>query len=338
MKKKDADSFKLIARKVPDFKAIHEKESQKMESIDTYANRKQERQIKLNEKISPNVLEEKLKAKAKTPNLSIKSNNAINKKTPLKSATTPKFAKNLASLTGSSLSNIPKIIKRDENKKDETNKSEIKTTEPKTPEMPSQEKVSKVARTPASVTRPTESSLLKSNIKRAPSVKTVNLNDPNSLSSIPPQLQSSSFVRRKSFDLNRSLAKPLNYNPHHGKLKKVDFSTKSIFLASLATNLNETKCPDKSVLKSNESILNASDASKRRISTINKLRSDNCGSCPDRNMVTDYLKSDKLKQITDKSTQMAKKLRLEKAKFHKQAKSDQNRQITIDNCENEQEA
>lgn len=330
------DAIKVVAKKVPDFKAIHEKESQKMESIDTYANRKQERQNKLNEKTTPNVTEDKLKVKTRTPNLKINSQNVISKKTPLKTATTPKFVKNLASQTSSLLSNIPRIIKREENKKDESNKPETKTTEPKTPEMANQEKISKLARTPSSVSRPTESSLLKSNIKRAPSVK-AGPNDANSLSSLTPQLQSSSFVRRKSFDLNRSLARPLNYNPHHGKLKKVDFSTKSIFLASLATNLNESKCADKTVLKSNDSILNASDASKRRVSTINKLRSDNVGSCTDRNMVADYLKSDKLKQITDKSTQMAKKMRLEKAKIHKQTKSDQNRKINLENCENEQE-
>lgn len=41
---------KLKAAPAPDFKAMHEKEAQKMESIDSYANRKQDRYTKLTEK------------------------------------------------------------------------------------------------------------------------------------------------------------------------------------------------------------------------------------------------------------------------------------------------
>lgn len=351
-KKAEADTAKVVlprlkATPAPDFKAIHEKEIQKMESIDSYANRKHERFTKLSDK-SPNPVSLKsdsasatqsnVQVKPKTPTISTKPTSIFAKKTPLRTDMTPKFAKNLASQASSFLSHIPKLLKRDDKEKEvkqDEAVEESKCVEPKTPESAEQDKRSKLLKTPTSVTRPTESSLLKSNIKRNQSLK-VSLNDPTSLAALPPQLQSSSFVRRKSYDLSKSLTKPLGYNPHHGRLKKVDFSTKSVFLQSLQTNLNETKCADKSVLKANESILNV-DTKKSKVSTVSKIRSD--GACVDRNTVSDYIKSDKIKQITDKSTQMAKKIRMEKAKSYKQAKSDQNRRLDddLENCENEQE-
>jgi hypothetical protein len=65
-------------------------------------------------------------------------------------------------------------------------------------------------------------------------------------------LASSSFIRRKSYDLNRSLSKPLSYKPHAGKIKPFDIEAKTaLFKSSLNTNLNETKVIDKTTTTNN---------------------------------------------------------------------------------------
>jgi hypothetical protein len=43
-------------------------------------------------------------------------------------------------------------------------------------------------------------------------------------------LNGSSFNRRKSYNPLASAKKPLNYTPHQGKLKPIDFNTKSVFI------------------------------------------------------------------------------------------------------------
>ncbi len=65
-------------------------------------------------------------------------------------------------------------------------------------------------------------------------------------------LASSSFIRRKSYDLNRSLSKQLSYKPHAGKIKPFDIEAKTaLFKSSLNTNLNETKVVDKTTTATN---------------------------------------------------------------------------------------
>ena len=55
---------------------------------------------------------------------------------------------------------------------------------------------------------------MKGHVSRQLTTITNNLNTTSSI-------QSSAFSRRKSFDINASLAKPLKYQPHIGKIKPI---------------------------------------------------------------------------------------------------------------------
>lgn len=68
----------------------------------------------------------------------------------------------------------------------------------------------------------------------------------NAVPSIPPQLATSSFIRRKSFDLNASLSRRLGYKPYIGKLKPIEPqvvkpSVSNTALSTTKCNLNTTK-------------------------------------------------------------------------------------------------
>ena len=68
----------------------------------------------------------------------------------------------------------------------------------------------------------------------------------NAAPSIPPQLATSSFIRRKSFDLNASLSRRLGYKPYIGKLKPIEPpvvkpSVSNTALSTTKANLNTTR-------------------------------------------------------------------------------------------------
>lgn len=95
----------------------------------------------------------------------------------------------------------------------------------------------------------TITSLFQSAKKSAMKKASLNGEAPSAAPTMSSLLASSSFLRRKSYDLNCSAKKPLNYKPHVGKVKPLAFdidAKTALFKNSLNTNLNETKVVDKS--------------------------------------------------------------------------------------------
>lgn len=359
-----------IGAPAPNFKALHEKEASKMESLDAFYQRTkgmlQAKPAPAADNTSQNAANEQEKpttstiaplVKTKTPmsaqKTSIKSklmtvinnlNTNNDKKTPSKPSTsTPKLAKTIVNTASHIISNIESNIPRFLGKKQETALTvpKIVIDEPKTPTQTtaSNEKPVNIGRTPSSVSaRPTISSLLKS-VQKTQSFKVANklnesISDKNNGPVTASNLASSSFNRRKSYDLNSSLSKPLGYNPHIGKLKPIDFSSKSIFLESCrqvtenknttilkntSTNMNESSVKPKSP--------KALELAKKRLSIFKSSSVVNGAVGSDRNAITDQVKAQNLKKITDESTQVAKKIRHEKIKKNRNEDSDKRRQI-----------
>ena len=341
----------IKAKPVPDFKALHEKEANKMESIDVWKNRKDNQKQFGSMRTTPQhqsslasttqnsetkksgfVLTKQSSLLLPKPNVG-RSSSMMAKNSPFQpAASTPRSDKAPLNLTNQSAQNV----------------------EPTTPILDTSNKMSQ-NKTPQSVNKPKPFTLLKSAIK----------NSLNTSTSGDSQL--SSFQRRKSYDLSLSLSKPLKYKQYTGKLKPVDFSAKSVFLAQLAAsnaNNNETKIVEKSTTTTNTTtttitsaiknvfkpILNLNETSssssmkkaaspknhvelnKKRVSIVGKLASGSHHLS--KNALTDQVKSEHLKKENEKSTLLMKKLNLEKMKMKKQQQVDKNRNLSEPN-ENE---
>jgi hypothetical protein len=193
-------------------------------------------------------------------------------------------------------------------------------------------------KTPTLANRAKSQSLLKSAIKNSANKASSNLNV--SISEAPA---TSTFQRRKSFDLNASLLKPLNYKMYTGKMKPVDFNAKSLFLASLATanSNNETKVVEKShrstsVLKPlanmNDTVTKTAAAAsplKKRLSAhkMGSVRAEVASSgASAKTVVAEISKSEAIRKESEKSN-ILKKLNYEKLKAKKQIQTDKNRNL-----------
>lgn len=259
--------------KMPDFKAIHEKNTNKMESIVDFENRK-----KINK--SPSVFGFKYASVASLPAATADvapstsgTQKILSNKTPLKKCYTS--VKNLltsgsASSNGSGKSdfdsplrdgvNTPKMVKNSMmsnafNKATSVitsliPKMMINNKEPATPKNgekgPKDTNLEAATKTPSN--KPSALTNLLKSAQKSVSKNLQSIGEPPSSNNL---LATSSFNRRKSYDLSRksidvSQTKPLNYKPHVGKVQPLDVDAKMKLFTNKLNNLNDTKVIDKS--------------------------------------------------------------------------------------------
>jgi hypothetical protein len=281
-------------------------------------------------------------SKAKTPMSTSKLNpvsrlfNYNKSKTPLKSeqstaSTTPKINKCQSATTIST--NIPRLALNNN-----INKKQLTSEEPKTP---SNYNAASTSKTPSSTRRLLNGgSALLGSIKKSiqtfkfgisssnsneinlPTTTTTSIPAVSTIPSMPPissvstsnLLATSSFNRRKSYDLGlRMQLEQMNKDKTNMcKIKPIDFGAKSAFLSS--------NCDDSNKIKQSIS------TSSFRKSILGSLDSNSYH--PD---LKSQIKSQNLKKINFESTQQIKKVRSEKVKMHKDADLNKKRNIEIEN-------
>jgi hypothetical protein len=220
---------KSIIKERPNFKAIHEKNAQIMESIDDH----KKRLIKRHESI-----QSKLKKDSETE-ATIKQASPVLR-------TKQMFKKDVNSPVA------PKIHK---------------PIVPRTPSSPTRYKFDNSMLTQNdfnfnSQNQQPQASQLKERQPR-PQSKAITIKQCDESNNNTTQAPSvNSFIRRKSYDPNASLLKPLNYNPYKGKIKSTYYA---------CSNLNG------SILGSNTSILNSQPASL--LNTTTQQQSKRLSSC-----------------------------------------------------------
>lgn len=224
--KNETPSKPIKALAKPDFQSIHQKQAEGMESIDDYCKRTVQRHMTLTggKPMSSSTPQQKALTisditnsnATKLTNSGVKTS-VPNRATSLNrnamaASTTPKALKG-----ATSSSNIPVLVKEKKPLTTTTTENEqnLSLKEAKTPTR-------KLIRDPSALNR---SALKAKNDLNCSTDKQPQM---------PPQLASSSFVRRKSFDLNASLSRELHYKPYTGKLKPIDLEIKPIAPCSLS--------------------------------------------------------------------------------------------------------
>lgn len=238
--------------KIPDFAKMHEKNFKKMESLDTYIEKKK--------KLTDTITKQLDKAKA----LSMEHNSLVKQlksKTPRHTDTTdPKFVPAVTSTAkmnlnfGSSAENQNKQAF----KFGSSSTSTTKTAEPfkfsakpvaAAPRVvPKQRQDLKSSTVPKHKTQNVIKPSRKSLINPTPNKPLLNITN-NANKSINSTNRSMTGTPSKKFDLAASLAKPLNYKPHTGKLKTWEKKKKDMASKLGSSTQEETKQRQMTVIK-----------------------------------------------------------------------------------------
>lgn len=376
-KKKKSKVSDTKTKPVPNFKAIHEKNESKMENLQEFMNRQKERARKITgqktsltspavpdrtkeiatglsnaaSNINSNQSKPQTSSKLKTPTLASRLINHIKPKTPT-SKNTPKMMKSVSASTMPN-SNIPRFNKLDKDQK--TDKAQI---QPKTPNQP-KTPVAKYQdnnnnKTPSSTRKIIQhSSAFLGSIKKtlkigatglpasSSSSSAVNSDNgfPSSTVSTSNLLLSSSFNRRKSYDLSLrnqlaqfNASNKQSYNPHIGKIKPFELNQQSVFANS------ETSSATKPVdlhnpIEASKARINAIKSTKMSVGNIRKsifgsLENTNTGYHPD---LKKHTKTQLSINRDLEATALNKKMQQENAKAKKEIATNINRNIGVAN-------
>lgn len=236
--------------KIPDFAKMHENNFKKMESLDTYIEKKN--------KLTDTITKQLDKAKA----LSMEHNSLVKQlksKTPRNTDTTD--SKFVPAVTSTAKMNL-NFGSSTENQNKQAFKfgssSTTKTAEPfkfsakpvpAAPRVvPKQRQDLKSSTMPKHKTQNVIKPARKSLVNPAPSKPLLNITN-NANKSINSTNKSMTGTPSKKFDLAASLAKPLNYKPHTGKLKTWEKKKKDMASKLGSSTQGETKKRQMTVIK-----------------------------------------------------------------------------------------
>lgn len=236
--------------KIPDFAKMHEKNFKKMESLDTYIEKKK--------KLTDTITKQLDKAKA----LSMEHNSLVKQlksKTPKPTDTTD--SKFVPAVTSTAKMNLNFGSSTENQNKQAFKFGSTSTTKPAEPfkfsakplaaaprVVPKQRQDLKSSTMPKHKTQNVIKPARKSLVNPTPSKPLLNITN-NANKSINSTNRSMTGTPSKKFDLAASLAKPLNYKPHTGKLKTWEKKKKDMSSKLGSSTQEETKQRQMTVIK-----------------------------------------------------------------------------------------
>eukprot|EP00092_Neocalanus_flemingeri_P029013 GFUD01031497.1.p1 GENE.GFUD01031497.1~~GFUD01031497.1.p1 ORF type:complete len:474 (+),score=187.40 GFUD01031497.1:91-1512(+) len=246
---KFAQKSKLAKGKVPDFAKMHEKNFQKMESLDTYIEKKK--------KLTDTITKQLDRAKA----LSVQHNSLVKQmksKTPRN--TDPKFVPAVTTTAKMNLNFGASTVNQNKqtfnfgsstSKPAEPFKFSAKpvAAAPKVVPRQRQDLKSSTMSKPSTNTQKIIKPARKSLVNPTPSKPLLNITNNAANKSINLTNRSMTGTPSKKFDLAASLAKPLGYKPHTGKLKPYEKKKKEVMNKLGSSTQAETKQRQMEVIK-----------------------------------------------------------------------------------------